>query len=70
MTSIPSIEDRLFASAVEAIGRTPLVELSRLTRDLDGRILAKLDYLYSETVLKKRRACDPNRAAAITIKRG
>jgi cysteine synthase A len=34
-------------SAVEAIGRTPLVELSRLTRELDGRILAKLEYLYS-----------------------
>jgi cysteine synthase A len=37
-------------SAVEAIGNIPLVELSRLTgdltRDLDGRILAKLDYLY------------------------
>jgi cysteine synthase A len=32
-------------SAVEAIGETPLVELSRLTRDLDGRILAKLEYL-------------------------
>ena len=35
----------LLPSAVEAIGRTPLVELSRLTGDLDGRILAKLDYL-------------------------
>lgn len=41
-------------SAVHAIGRTPLVGLSRLTRDLDGRILAKLDYLYSKTVLKRR----------------
>jgi cysteine synthase A len=30
---------------VEAIGGTPLVELSRLTEGLDGRILAKLDYL-------------------------
>ena len=30
---------------VEAIGGTPLVELSRLTSDLDGRILAKLDHL-------------------------
>ena len=37
----------LLPSAVQAIGNTPLVELSRLTRDLDGRILAKLDYLYS-----------------------
>jgi cysteine synthase A len=37
--------ERVLASAVEAIGETPLVELARLTRDLDGRILAKLDYL-------------------------
>lgn len=35
----------LLPSAVEAIGNTPLVELSRLTRDLNGRILAKLEYL-------------------------
>lgn len=35
----------LFKSAIEAIGQTPLVELSRITRDLDGRILAKLDHL-------------------------
>jgi cysteine synthase len=35
----------VLASAVEAIGETPLVELQRLTRGLDGRILAKLDYL-------------------------
>lgn len=33
------------ASVLDAIGRTPLVELSRIARDLDGRILAKLDYL-------------------------
>ena len=32
-------------SAIEAIGDTPLVDLARLTRDLDGRILAKLEYL-------------------------
>jgi cysteine synthase A len=30
---------------LDAIGRTPLVELSRITRELDGRILAKLEYL-------------------------
>jgi cysteine synthase A len=29
----------------EAIGATPLVELSRITKELDGRILAKLEYL-------------------------
>jgi cysteine synthase A len=34
-----------FASAIETIGNTPLVELSRLTRGLSGRILAKLEYL-------------------------
>jgi cysteine synthase A len=33
------------ASSLGAIGDTPLVELSRLTRDLEGRILAKLEYL-------------------------
>lgn len=32
-------------SVVEAIGGTPVVELSRLTRGLRGRIVAKLDYL-------------------------
>ena len=32
-------------SAIEAIGETPLVELSRMTHGLSGRILAKLDYL-------------------------
>jgi cysteine synthase A len=34
-----------FASAIEAIGDTPVVELSRITRGLEGRILAKLEYL-------------------------
>ena len=34
-----------YSSAVEAIGDTPVVELSRLTRDMHGRILAKLEYL-------------------------
>ena len=32
-------------SIVEAIGETPLVELSRTTQGLKGRILAKLEYL-------------------------
>jgi cysteine synthase A len=35
----------MLPSAVEAIGRTPLVELARLTQGLGGRILAKLEYL-------------------------
>jgi hypothetical protein len=34
-------EDHLLLSTIQAIGRTPLIELSRLTRDLDGRILTK-----------------------------
>ena len=32
-------------SILEAIGRTPLIELSRITRGQSGRILAKLEYL-------------------------
>jgi len=35
----------LLPSAIEAIGSTPLVELSRITCDFNGRILAKLEYL-------------------------
>lgn len=38
-------QDKLFASAIETMGDTPLVELSRLSKGLDGRILAKLEYL-------------------------
>ena len=34
-----------YPSVIETIGETPVIELSRLTRDLDGRILAKLEYL-------------------------
>jgi cysteine synthase A len=35
----------MLPSAVAAMGRTPLVELARLTRGRGGRILAKLEYL-------------------------
>jgi cysteine synthase len=35
----------LFPSAVGAIGNTPLIDLSRITRDINGRILAKLEFL-------------------------
>ena len=35
----------MLPSIVEAIGATPLVELSRLARDSGGRLLAKLEYL-------------------------
>jgi cysteine synthase A len=38
-------QDDLLRSAVEAIGQTPLVELSRICRGVEGRILAKLEYL-------------------------
>jgi cysteine synthase len=37
--------DGVAASVVEAIGRTPAVDLARLTRGLRGRIVAKLEYL-------------------------
>lgn len=36
---------KAISSVLEAIGNTPLVELSRLTGSLRGRILLKLDYL-------------------------
>jgi cysteine synthase A len=36
---------QLLTSSIEAIGETPCVELSRITKGLDGRILAKLEYL-------------------------
>ena len=35
----------ILSSAIEAIGNTPLVELSRLGRGCEGRILAKLEHL-------------------------
>jgi cysteine synthase A len=35
----------VLGSAIEAIGETPLVRLTRLSRNLDGTILAKLDHL-------------------------
>ena len=35
----------VLGSAIEAIGETPLVRLTRLSRNLDGAILAKLDHL-------------------------
>jgi len=38
-------QDTLLNSVLGAIGNTPLVELSRITRGLEGRILAKLEYL-------------------------
>jgi hypothetical protein len=61
----------LLPSAVEASGRTPLAELSRFTRDMDGRILAKLEHPHSQTVLNKRWAAhDPVCATATAEERG
>lgn len=40
-----SREETLLPSVIEAIGPTPLVELARITEGLEGRILAKLEYL-------------------------
>jgi cysteine synthase A len=34
----------LLPSAIEAIGNTPLIDLARITREIDGRILAKLEF--------------------------
>jgi cysteine synthase len=36
------VRAELCSSVIEAIGETPLVELARITRSMDGRILAKL----------------------------
>jgi cysteine synthase A len=47
-------QDRILSSITEAIGDTPLVELKRLTRDVEGRILAKLDYLNPGSSKKDR----------------
>ena len=40
-----SKENQKISSIIDAIGSTPLVELNRLTAGLDGKILAKLEYL-------------------------
>lgn len=47
--------DEILASAVEAIGETPLVALDRISAPLDGRILAKLEFM-SPGFSKKDRA--------------
>jgi cysteine synthase A len=40
-----SRQSSLLDSVLSAIGNTPFIELSRITRGLEGRILAKLEYL-------------------------
>ena len=42
---IDSRHDSVLGSVLGAIGNTPLVDICRLTRGLEGRILAKLEYL-------------------------
>lgn len=46
----------VLSSVLEAIGETPMVELSRLTHGLDGQILAKLEYLNPGFSKKDRNA--------------
>jgi len=38
-------QDTCLSSVLGAIGNTPLIELSRISRGIEGRILAKLEYL-------------------------
>jgi hypothetical protein len=45
MDTIHGRESHLLPSGLAAIGSTPLVELARLTKGLEGRIRAKLEYL-------------------------
>jgi cysteine synthase A len=47
-------QDTLLPSVLGAIGNTPLVDLSRITRGLKGRILAKLEYLNPGYSIKDR----------------
>ena len=47
--------DALLDSVTAAIGDTPLIELARITANVDGRILAKLEYL-NPGLSKKDRA--------------
>lgn len=68
-----SNKEAVLPSAVEAIGRTPLVELSHLTRDLHGRGLAKIenrlhdrrDVTYQEDATQMRQTSHARVAAAL-----
>lgn len=51
-----SRQNSLLDSILGAIGNTPLVELARITRGLEGRILAKLEYLNPGFSKKDRNA--------------
>ena len=48
--------DHVYASIIEAICDTPIIELSRVTRGVDGRILVKLEYLLPGGSKKDRAA--------------
>ena len=47
---------RVYDNILEAIGNTPLVDLARITRNMDGRILAKLEYMNPGGSIKDRAA--------------
>jgi cysteine synthase A len=49
-----SRREAVLGSAAEAIGETPLVELARLGRGVEGRLLAKLEYLNPGGSMKDR----------------
>ena len=49
-------QSRISTSIADAIGSTPLVDLQRITSDLDGRILMKLEYLNPGASKKDRAA--------------
>jgi cysteine synthase len=44
-SAIGSPSKAVLASALDAIGNTPMVRLDRLTAEVDGTIVAKLEYL-------------------------
>lgn len=48
----------VFSSILEVIGNTPMVKLARLTKELDGEIYAKLEYLNPSFSKKDRPALE------------
>lgn len=51
-----STSNSVFASVLDVIGETPMVDLKRITRGLDGHIVAKLEYLNPGFSKKDRNA--------------
>ena len=72
MTPEPEHHSEPLPSVADAIGWTPLVQLSRLTRGLPGRILAKLEHLNPGGSKKDRvaRQIIADAAAAGTLRPG